>query len=292
MKKSYGENQKITRKRLELIQHIDFIINSYASRGMRITVRQVYYQCVAKNIIENNKSAYEKISDVITQGRIAGLLDWDFIEDRTRYTRENSHWNNPQEILEAAAQEYKIDTRATQPFYIEAWIEKDSLVSILENMSRQLDIPCFSCRGFSSVTALHEASERLNNSGKKNIILYAGDHDPSGLKIAENIKERLNFFEADFDFKRIGLTLEQIQELNLPPYPAKEKDKNFPEYVKNTGLKEAWELDALPPEKLAEIFSNEINALTDFQKLKKLQAKQEKDRSFFYDKAGNNELAF
>ena len=137
---------------------------------------------------------------------------------------------------------------------------------------------CFSCRGFPSITALREAALRFNYSGKKNIILYAGDHDPSGLKIPAIIQERLKIFNANVELKRIGLTLAQIEELNLPPFYAKEKDGNYAEYVKNTGTKYAWELDALPPEKLSAIFENEINGLSDFSALQELQDKQERER--------------
>lgn len=280
MKKAYGVQKNLYGKTKELIYSIDNIIMPYKEKGMKISVRQVYYQCVARKIIDNNKEQYNKISDVIKIGRMAGLLDWDVIEDRTRYTRENVHFDSPQEILQIAANQYRIDTRATQPFYLECWIEKDSLVSILETTCKRLDVPCFSCRGFSSITALHEAALRFNNSGKKNIILYAGDHDPSGLKIPATIQEKLKIFNANVELKRIGLTLSQIEELNLPPFYAKEKDSNYSAYVKNTGTKYAWELDALPPEKLSTLFEQEINALTDFTALRDLQDLQNRDKSY------------
>lgn len=179
MKKAYGKQKRLINKRKELIARIDDIVTPYAEKDMKITVRQVYYQCVAQKIIDNNKDEYNKISDVIADGRMAGLLDWDVIEDRTRYTREISHWSSPQEILRAAAEQYKIDTRATQPFYVECWIEKDSLVSILETTCRKLDVACFSCRGYPSITVLREAAIRFHQKDKPGIILYAGDLTPA-----------------------------------------------------------------------------------------------------------------
>ena len=280
MKKAYGTQKRLTKKRIQLIEQINDIVSEYDSQGMKITVRQVYYQCVARKILENNKDQYGKISDVIADGRLAGLLDWDLIEDRTRYKRENTHWKSPEQIIRAACEQYQIDKRATQPNYIEAWIEKDSLVSILENTCSRLDVPCFSCRGFPSITALHEAANRFRK--KKNaIILYAGDHDPSGLKIPKVISERLEMFEVNVQLYRIGLTLDQIRELDLPPYPAKESDNNFKEYYESTGLTEAWELDALPPDRLSEIFEGTINCLTDFQELKKMIEREKADMSYF-----------
>lgn len=281
MRKAYGKPKRLITKRKELIKKIDEIASEYSANGMTITVRQVYYQCVARNILPNSKDSYEKISGLIADGRMSGLIDWTMIEDRTRYKRGNPHWNEPQEILIDAAKQYHIDTRITQPVYCEAWIEKDSLVSILENTCRGLDVPCFSCRGFPSITALHEASNRFRNKDNA-VILYAGDHDPSGLKIPQVITDRLADFEVNVKLYRIGLTLEQIKELDLPPFPAKEQDKNYKEYVKNTGLTEAWELDALPPEKLSGIFEKAIDSLTDFNKLDKMRRIEKEHKNYLF----------
>lgn len=164
--------------------------------------------------------------------------------------------------------------------YCECWIEKDSLVSILEGTCRELDVPCFSCRGYPSITALHEAANRFRD--KENaVILYGGDHDPSGLKIPQIIKERFEEFEVNVNLHRLGLTLEQIKELKLPPFPAKEKDKNYAWYVKATGQTQAWELDALPPEKLSAMFESAIECLTDFQELERMQEREKADKTYF-----------
>ena len=271
----------LRKKTIELLKHIAEICDEYQAKGLLISVRQCYYQCVSRGLCDNSQDEYNKIADVIMKGRLAGLLDWDIIEDRTRYTRENAHWSSPQEIIRDAAEQYRIDTRATQKRYVECWIEKDSLVSILEQTCSRLDVPCLSCRGYPSITALYEAANRFRDKPNP-IILYAGDHDPSGLKIPKVIQDRLtNTFCVNVEVRRIGLALEQIQELNVPPYPAKNQDANYQEYVETTGLTQAWELDALPPDRLAEIFENAINELTDFSELQKLREKENADKRFF-----------
>ena len=108
MKIAYGKQKRISKKRKRLIESIDAIVCEYAEKGMRITVRQVYYQCVSREILPNSQDSYKKIADLIADGRMAGLLDWDMIEDRTRYKRENVHWTSPQEIIKAAAEQYRI----------------------------------------------------------------------------------------------------------------------------------------------------------------------------------------
>ena len=259
---------------------IDEIASEYYAQGMKLSIRQVYYQLVARGIMPNSQDSYEKISGLIADGRMLGLIDWDMIEDRTRYQRVNAHWDSPQQIIKDAAKQYRIDTRATQPVYIEAWIEKDSLVSILEDTCTRLDVPCFSCRGYPSITALHEAAERFRDKNKA-VILYAGDHDPSGLTIPQVITERFYDFGVNVQLQRIGLTLEQIRELDLPPFRAKEKDKNYAAYVEATGLTDSWELDALPPDRLSAMFESAINSLTDFQELERMQTKEKTDKTYF-----------
>ena len=276
----------VRKKTLELINSINSILAEYEQKGLTLTLRQVYYQLVARGLCNNSKADYDKISDVVSDGRMLGLIDWTSIEDRTRFIRENAHWTSPQEVIKAAAQQYRINIRAGQPYYLECWVEKDSLISILESVCKPLDVPCFSCRGFASVTALYDAAGRFSEHDNS-VILYAGDHDPSGLKIPQVIQDRLNLFGVCVTLERLGLTYEQVISLNLPPYPAKQQDKNFDEYVRLTGLKEAWELDALPPEYLADLFTRGIERYTDFEQLKKLQDLEKQDKGFFNSLCAN-----
>jgi len=102
--KAYGEKKKIAKKTLDFIQQLNEIIEPYEAKGMKITLRQLYYQCVSKCLIKNNKTQYSHLGEIVNNARFAGLLDWNVIEDRTRCVRVNSHWNNPQEIINAAAE--------------------------------------------------------------------------------------------------------------------------------------------------------------------------------------------
>lgn len=164
MKKAYGEPKRIISRRRELIEKIDGIATEYYESGMKITVRQVYYQLVARNIMPNSKDSYEKISGLVADGRMAGLIDWNVIEDRTRYMRENAHWENPQQIINAAAEQYRIDTRATQPNYLEAWIEKDSLSQFLKILAQVLMCLVFHAEDFQ--VSQHCTKRRIDSGTK------------------------------------------------------------------------------------------------------------------------------
>lgn len=247
------------------------------SKGFILTARQLYYQLVSRGVIENNQKNYNNITTTLKNGRMAGLIDWDAIEDRTRTVRVNQHWESPQEILQAAADSYIIDRRVTQPIYIEAWIEKDALIGVLEQVARGYDVPCFSCRGYPSATTIREAALRFK--GKDHgVILYAGDHDPSGLNITENISERLQVFGAEnVTVKRVALTDEQIKQLNPPPNPVKKTDTRAKAYIKEHG-QYSWELDALDPQVLIDLFAREIEALTDNDLYREQLRREEAER--------------
>ena len=49
-----------------------------------MTVRQIYYQLVARGHVENTVRSYDNVQALINNARLAGLLDWDSMEDRER----------------------------------------------------------------------------------------------------------------------------------------------------------------------------------------------------------------
>lgn len=264
MKKAYTKKTFRT-KSVNLLAIIDRITTDYMSKGYTLTVRQCYYQLVAGGYIPNTQNSYQAIAALINDGRMAGLIDWDAIEDRTRYTRSLSHWSSAAEMIYTAARSYRMDKRADQPVYIEAWIEKDALIGVVEQTANKYDVPCFSCRGYPSISALREAAQRFmqESDRERRVILYAGDHDPSGLDIPRSIQESLETFGADVEVIRIGLTKEQIDAAGAPPNPAKDTDKRYKKYVQEHGGT-CWELDALDPETLSNLYAQSIDRLTDW----------------------------
>jgi len=281
MKEKFDDfNFKPETKRI--IDSANKIIREYQMDGYSLTLRQLYYQFVARDIIENSQKSYNRLGDIISNARLNGDLDWAAIEDRTRSLEGNVHWDNPAEIIDYYSRVYKIDTRIDQPNYIEVWVEKEALAGVVERICRKLDINFFACRGYVSQTAMYEASKRFisnENLGKNNIILHLGDHDPSGIDMTRDIRERLNdCFGAYVKVKRIALNMEQIEEFAPPPNPAKLSDSRCDGYMKKFG-KMSWELDALDPNTLNELISSQVASYTDFDRKKALELKQQEGRN-------------
>lgn len=251
-------------KSLKLINLVNSVIDEYHAQGFELTLRQVYYQLVARGFIPNNERSYKNIGNLINDGRLAGLIDWFAIVDRTRNLRGNNHWETPESVIESAKYSYMLDRWKDQPNYVEVWVEKDALVGIVGQICKTLDVPHFSCRGYTSQSEMWTAAQRFIRQGRKEsrTIIHLGDHDPSGIDMTRDIQDRLDLFGSDVYVKRVALTMEQIQAFNPPPNPTKLTDARASGYIAEYGH-ECWELDALEPKVITELIRNEVTALAD-----------------------------
>lgn len=258
---------------LSLIAQCNAIVTAYEAQGLDLTLRQLYYQLVSRNVIRNQQKEYARLSGIVNDARLAGLIDWDSITDRTRNLRSLAHWNSPEDIMNVCANQFRIDKWKNQRFYVEVWIEKDALVGVIEGVCNEFDLPHFSCRGYTSQSEMWGAAMRLvgrMQAGKRCVILHLGDHDPSGIDMTRDIRERLTMFTdkhyragmKDIEVKRIALQMEQIEQYNPPPNPAKATDARFVGYQQEFG-DECWELDALEPNVIIQLIRDEIEQLID-----------------------------
>lgn len=251
-------------KSLELIELINGVIDEYSRQGYELTLRQAYYQLVARGYIENNERSYKNIGNLINDGRLAGLIDWNSITDRTRNLRRNSHWDRPQDVIYSAKYSYMLDKWEGQPNYVEVWVEKDALVDIVGQACEPIDTPYFSCRGYTSQSEMWTAAQRFIRQKDRDsrYIIHLGDHDPSGIDMTRDIQERLEMFGADVFVKRVALTMKQVKTYNPPPNPAKITDSRCGKYIDQYG-EESWELDALEPQMLVNLIKSEVTSLRD-----------------------------
>ena len=265
----------------ELIVHADEIMTEYAADGYDLTLRQLYYQFVARNLLPNTEKNYKRLGEIVSQARLAGLLDWDVMVDRTRELRRVSHWDSPADIVGTCARQFRIDTRTDQANYIEVWVEKEALAGIVLPICAELDVHCLVCRGFISQSAMWEGASRFHaqaKADKTGILLHLGDHDPSGLDMTRDIRDRLNdTFGAPVSVERIALTMPQVEEIQPPPNPAKVTDSRYDAYVSEYGPT-CWEMDAIDPRRLTQIIQMAVKAATNAKKRNKLIAKQDSHR--------------
>jgi len=289
MKQAYCEI-RFQDKTQKIIETANEIIDEYKADGYDLTLRQLYYQFVARDIIPNRQAEYKKLGTAINNGRLAGLIDWNSIVDRTRKHEANGHWDSPSDIIEDSADQYAIDTRADQNDYLEVWVEKDALVGVIERACEPLDIGYLSCRGYASQSAMWRAAmrfKRQEQNGKEcTILLHLGDHDPSGIDMTRDIQDRLNMFGSYVHVKRIALDMEQVEKYSPPPNPAKTTDSRYATYREEYG-DDSWELDALDPRIITELITSQASTFTNEDKRNALIRKQEMERREIRDLADN-----
>lgn len=261
---------------MRLIDTANAIIAEYQAQGFELTLRQLYYQFVARALIENSLQSYKSLGSVINDGRLAGLIDWEAIEDRTRGLEALAHWTSPKSGVEALRSQYRIDMWENQLVRVEVWVEKEALVGVIEPTCHALDVPYLACRGYVSQSEAWRAYRRIRayaENGQETIVLHFGDHDPSGIDMTRDNRDRLGLFlgatfECDTDVAdavtvhRLALNADQIAKYKPPHNPAKQTDSRFAEYAKHFGLK-SWELDALDPKVLATLIRKKVEKYRD-----------------------------
>ena len=250
------------------IQSAREIIEEYVQNGFDLTLRQLYYQFVARDLIPNTQRSYKRLGSLINDARLAGQIDWDHLVDRTRALKSLSSWETPGDIIRSAAHSFHVNMWEGQDYRPEVWIEKDALVGVIEPICNSLDVPFFSCRGYTSQSTMWRASQRLrrySSEGQTPVVIHLGDHDPSGIDMSRDIKDRLHMFRSDLEFIRIALNRDQIDLYSPPPNPTKVTDSRAAAYMAEHG-NESWELDALDPTEMESLIERTILSFRDERK--------------------------
>jgi hypothetical protein len=269
---------------LRMVEAINLVLAAYIPLGITPTLRQLYYRLVAAGTIQNNHKMYKYLGRVVTQGRLAGMIDWDHIEDRHRSLAGVPHYNGPAHRIRTAARNYAEDSWSNQPQRFEVWMEKDALSSVLELVCPQLDVDFFVCKGYTSISEMRQAARRLGryiDAGQEVTILHLGDHDPSGIDMTRDIIDRMALFlrvdPEEIGLERLALNMDQVRKYNPPPNPTKPKDARTPAYRAAHGHS-CWELDALDPMDMVEIIRAPILAARDEDLYQEHLAHQEANR--------------
>jgi hypothetical protein len=262
-----------------IIDTANAIINEYQAKGFDLTLRQLYYQFVARTLIPNKQSEYDRLGVILNSGRLAGLVDWNAIVDRTRNVKSNTHWRNPGQIIDACAYSFMVDRWKDQATRIEVWVEKDALTGVIGQVCKRIDVPYFSCRGYTSASEMWRGAQRIIGHVSKDqnaIIIHLGDHDPSGMDMTRDIIDRLSMFTNGSNFveiKRMALNINQVEELDLPPNPAKLSDSRAKAYIADFG-RNSWELDALDPEYIEKLIATTVAKFRDEEVWEKTMEKE------------------
>ena len=173
---------------------------------------------------------------------------------------------------------YRRNIWSTQEFYIECWVEKDAVASIVAGTANSFGVPVFVCRGFASLSSLYSAANTFRDAikaGKKAIIYHLGDYDPSGVAAGESVLRAFrDDFKVDLEFSRVAVTEEQIRHLELPTRPVKTSDSRAAKWEGG----ECVELDTMPPAEIRKLVESCIVQHIDVHEWQTLRKTEEMER--------------
>jgi hypothetical protein len=276
---------------LSVVEQANAIINEYLVQGFALTLRQLFYQTVARALLENSFQQYKRLGTIVRNARDAGLIDWDAIEDRTREVNTHPFWDNPAGIISDAATSYRENLWRGQRYRPEVWIEKEALLGVIEAVCTELRVPYFAHRGNNSQTLQYQAGKRFADfldQGLIPLVLHLADHDPNGIDMTRDNVERLKLYtRADIEVRRIALNMEQVRHYAPPPNFVKETDTRTTGYRERFGTDECWELDALSPTVIAALIHNEVEGLINQKAWKAALASENRGRRLLAGAAAN-----
>jgi len=297
MKTQY-KNIRLQPDSLSMITTCDSIIDEYMAAGLRLTLRQLYYQFVARDLFpedrkwteinkkwvrdpngtKNAEPNYKWLSSLLSDGRMAGLIDWSAIEDRGRQPKTPNEFTNLPELIETAIRSYRLPRWEGQEYYAEIWVEKEALAGVIAPTATEFHATLMVNKGYSSQTAMYESAHRFINSGRRPILFYIGDHDPSGEDMVRDIRERLTLFGVeDIEVQKLALNMDQVRHYNPPPNPAKINDPRATAYIREFG-NSSWEVDALPPQVLNDLIREAFEGIIDSDLMDTIKRKEEADK--------------
>lgn len=261
MKESFRDKLGMSKTNTSRLETINGILEEYRLQGFILTLRQLYYQLVSRDVVPNNQKEYAKLSILLTKGRMAGIVDWAAIEDRGRSPKLPFNVEGVQEALNVISDQYRINRQNGQDNYIEVWVEKDALSNVFARVTEPYHINLMVNKGYSSSSAMYEAAKRFrmaNRQGQSGILLYFGDHDASGKDMVRDVEERLREMAVeDLKVYNPALTMDQVKQYDPPENPAKQTDPRAKWYIEKYG-DNSWELDALPPPILMQIVRDNV----------------------------------
>jgi hypothetical protein len=264
--RAYGPERKLNAEKMALISAAADIVREYEASGLALTLRQLHYQFVSRNLYPNSKASYDRLQDVVSDGRLAGLISWTGLEDRTRNLKGRHHVSGIGQALAQLKLDYHLDLWANQPMRVEIWIEKEALAGVIEPIAYEESVDFFACRGYTSQSEQWRAGRRFADyvsRGQRPVVIYMGDHDPSGLDMVEDHRRRLAMFAGvPVHVHHLALTMEQIHRHSPPPNYAKKADARYEKYRAQWG-EHSWELDALPPDVLQRLVRETVQRYRD-----------------------------
>lgn len=253
-----------------LLAHAAAVVESYDTL---VTLRQLFYRLVAAALLPNTTNAYKALSRHTAEARRAGTFP--ALMDRGRTIHRYQTFASPSEARRWLQNIYRRDRTEGQEHSLYLGVEKAGIVEQLREWFGDLGVPILALGGYGSQSYVDNVAEDARASSRPAVLLYAGDHDPSGEDIDRDFTERTGCWT---EVRRVALTAAQVEQYGLPPQPGKAMDSRAGAFVARHGRLVQVELDALPPDTLRTLFEHAIAEFWDTATYQRVVEREARER--------------
>lgn len=265
----------------DVIDEAQAIVESYDTG---VTLRQLFYRLVSRELLPNKQSAYSRLSSLTARARREGWFP-DLI-DNTRRIRRPASWDTADEAAEAIITQFRRDRTDGQTHSIYIAVEKNALATLIGSWFYKEGIPVIAFGGYPSQTFVDQICADIDRQDRPAVLIYGGDFDATGVDILRDFIKRTNGFWDET--LRIALNEDQIAQYNLPPLPGKSWDPRAAAFIEKYGKLVQVELDALPPDVLKSIYDEAVEQYWDKDVFEAVmdEEKEERKKLLMPDDAG------
>lgn len=292
--KGYYPQWRPQQKTRVLLEKVDEVFQSYADQ-LPLTLRQVFYILVANYGYEKTERAYGRLGNHLNMARRSRRIPFEYLRDDSlhgyfggHYQDQDGFWSD----VKGRARNFTLDKLANQSSSIRVHCESVGMLPQLRRVCEPYSIPVYSCSGFDSLSVKHDLMQEIMRAygyeGKRTIVLHLGDHDPSGASIFNDgmAADVMGFLEGECEnlpywkasrlvrFTRVAMLSEQAERLGVPSAPAKVTDSRS----KSWGDVPTYQLEAMPPDVLAEYLEDAILDYVDTDQLAEDRASEREHR--------------
>jgi hypothetical protein len=206
--------------------------------------------------------------------------------------RKPTSYNSVEDALRDLGVSYRKNLWRDAGDYVEIWMEKDALASVVYPVTEEYDVPLMVARGYTSETFAFESVASRHDDPRDYHVYYFGDFDRSGRDAGGSLQEKLQRFSKELRqcccqviFHPMAVTLGQVRELRLPTRPHKRTsaaDRRWPHEF-------ACELDAMPPDTLRALVRECIERHLPRHQLDVLKVAEESEREYLMQFVDENQ---
>jgi hypothetical protein len=253
-----------------VLQQAGAIAGSYSTP---VTLRQLFYRLVAAGLVPNTQAAYKRLSSLSAEARRQGRFP--SLMDRGRSIHRYQTFSGPALARAWLRSIYRRDRTEDQPWAVYLGVEKAGIVAQLQDWFGDYGVPILALGGYSSQSYVDEVVRDVEAEGRSAVLLYAGDHDPSGEDIDRDFITRSCCFAK---VERVALSVDQVVSYDLPPQPGKETDSRAARFIARHGALVQVELDALDPADLRGLYQEAFHGYWDVSAYEAALAQEAEER--------------